>query len=205
MTTEVHVLTERAAALTREGNLTGARDCCMAALEQDPGRLATYVSLGQVSHLMSNQNLAVRCYLAAMHLQAAAVERQLREQTLSVQLQSLLAAFPAELLEELPRTSAFIVFADPHLPRHAAHALADLSRDTMRQQEDLAPYADAYRAQLNGNGTHEQVLARNGLTVNDQIRKDKDWYIPIGRQFFLDQLKWDRAESAEVLRIYFPS
>lgn len=196
-------LLDKGVALKRAGNLERARDCYIKALEIDPYNMMTYISLGKVAHLLKDQDLAVRSYLASTHLQLAPIEKSINENNLPFHLKVQYDAFPREVLSSLPKKSAFVIYLDSNTPRHIAHSIIDLSPSILSEYPELLPYAEIYRSHIYGNGTHDQVLQKYGLTLKEQIEKDEKFYLPFGRNFLIQELQWDELSRDDVINIYF--
>ncbi|MEH7075156.1 tetratricopeptide repeat protein [Neobacillus drentensis] len=203
MSIGVDQLKDRAVSYKRAGNFEMAKNCYIEAIELEPSDMMTYIGLGKTAHLLKNQNLAVRSYLAATHIQLSPIEKAMNENNLPMHLKFQYDSFPKDLLASLPRKSAFTIFIDVNTPRHLAHSVIDLSASTMKENPQLVPYSEVYRAHILGNGTHERVLNRFGFTGNDQIETDENVYIPYGRKFVISELKWDKIHSNNVLDLYF--
>ncbi|SFT00757.1 hypothetical protein [Paenibacillus sp. 453mf] len=196
-------LLDRGVTLKRQGDLEGARDCYIQALKEDPTEMMIYINLGKVAHLLKSQDLAIRSYLAAAHLQVSPVEIAIEQNSLPIHLKIHYDNFPKAILDQLPRKSGFIIFIDSNTPRHAAHSLIDLSSEAMRNNPQLTTFAEVYNAHIFGNGQHEEVLLKHGISINDQISSDEENYIPLGREFFIDKLKWESLHRNDVLNLYF--
>ncbi|WP_043931092.1 hypothetical protein [Bacillus sp. EB01] len=203
MSYAVDQLLDKGVALKRAGDLEGAKKCYIDALDIDPNNHMTFISLGKTAHLLKNQNLAVKSYLAATHIQLSPIEKGIKENNLPLHLQIQYDTFPKEMLNSLPRKSAFTIFIDPNTPRHIAHSLIDLTPDVLRQNPELKPYAEIYHAHILGNGTHDRVLQKYGLTSSKQVAQDENVYIPYGRKFVLEELQWNKLSNTNVLDIYF--
>ncbi|MDR6121342.1 tetratricopeptide (TPR) repeat protein [Bacillus sp. SLBN-46] len=199
----VKQLLDKAVSYKRAGNLESAKNCYIEAVDLDPYNMMTYISLGKTAHLLKNQNLAVRSYLAATHIQLSPIEKAINENNLPMHLRFQYEGFPKDLLASLPKKSAFTIFIDVNTPRHLAHSVVDLSVSTLKENPQLVPYSEVYRAHILGNGTHDSVLQRFALTSSDQIENDENVYIPYGRKFVLSELKWDKIHSNNVLDLYF--
>jgi tetratricopeptide (TPR) repeat protein len=196
-------LLDRGVALKRLGDLEGAKDCYIKALDIDPFNMMTYISLGKTAHLLKAQDLAVRCYLASTHLQLAPIEKSINENRLPMHLKVQYDIFPQDILKQLPRKSAFVIFIDPNTPRHIAHSIIDLSPKTLNENPHLKAYCEVYHAHILGNGTHDETLKKWGLTSSNQIETDEQIYIPFGRNFLVQELQWDNLSRNDVLNIYF--
>ncbi|AIQ56176.1 tetratricopeptide repeat protein [Paenibacillus borealis] len=196
-------LMDQGVALKRQGNLEGARDCYIQALKEDPTEMMIYINLGKVAHLLRSQDLAIRSYLASAHLQIGPVEAAIQNNQLPMHLKIQYDSFSKDVLVQLPKKSAFIIFIDPNTSRHLAHSLIDLSPDKMRGNPELSPYAEIYHAHIFGNGSYESIIQRHRLTSSDQINMDEETYIPLGRKFLVEHLKWDQLSTTDVLKLYF--
>lgn len=196
-------LLDKGVQLKRAGNLEGARDCYIEAIKMDPYNMMTFISLGKTAHLLKAQALAVRSYLAAAHLQLAPIEKGISENNLPIHLRVQYDSFPQEILDSLPRKSAFTIYIDPNTPRHIAHSVVDLTPSTVRDNPKLVPYAEIYHSHILGDGSHGPVLNKYGLTQNDQIEQDEQIYIPFGRNFIIQELQWDNLNRNDVANIYF--
>lgn len=196
-------LLDRGVALKRAGDLEGAKEIYLKALEIDPTNMMTYISLAKTAHLLKSQNLAVRCYLASTHLQLAPIERSIQQNNLPMHLKLQFDTFPPDILSQLPRKSAFVIYIDPNTPRHVAHTLIDLTPELLSKNPNLKSYSEVYHSHILGNGTHERTLQKWGLTPSDQIGFDEQIYIPYGREFLIQELQWDKISRDDVLNIYF--
>lgn len=203
MSHRLQQLMDQGVALKRQGNLEGARDCYIQALKEDPAEMMIYINIGKVAHLLRSQDLAIRSYLAFTHLQIGPVETAIKKDQLPMHLKIQYDNFPKDVLVELPKKSAFIIFIDPNTSRHLAHSLLDLSPDTMRGNPELYPYAEIYHAHIFGNGLYESIMQRHRLTTSDQVNMDEETYIPLGRKFLIQHLKWDQISNTDVLKLYF--
>lgn len=196
-------LIDQGNSLKHAGDLDSARIKFFKALELDPLNRAAYIGLGKTAFLLKNQKLALQCYLASMHLQIAPIEKDIQDDHLSCHLKIQQDTFPSYFLSSLPRQSAFVLYLYPNAPRHAAHALIDLSPIQLRENPYLKPFAEIYYSFISKNGTHTHVLSKHQKTTDDQISCDQKYYIPYGRNFFLRELKWDKILSEDVLDLYF--
>lgn len=199
----VDSLLDKGVSFKRAGDLEGAKNCYIEALERDPKNMMTYISLGKTAHLLKQQNLAVRSYLASTHLQLSPIEKAIQSNNLPMHLSFQYDSFPKELLATLPKKSAFTIFIDVNTPRHVAHSLVDLSPVMLKENPGLSQFADIYHAHILGDGSHNRVLQRYGITANDQIETDEKIYIPYGRKFLIEELKWNQLSNQNVMDIYF--
>lgn len=183
MSYSVEQLLDRGVSLKRSGNLEAARDCYISALEVDPTNMMTYISLGKTAYLLGQQDLSVKCYLASTHLQISPVERAIIENKLPLHLKFQYDSFPPEVLNSLPKKSAFIIFIDGNTPRHLAHSLADLSGAVLEQNPSLSIYGEIYHSHIFGDGSYERILQKHRMSTSNQMRQDEEFYIPWGRKF----------------------
>jgi tetratricopeptide (TPR) repeat protein len=195
-------LTSKGDALKRAGDLEGAKDCYMQALDIDPFNRMTYIHLGKIAHLLKAQDLAVRCYLASLHLELAQIEKDIHDHSLPIHLQVQYDTIPEDILDQLPQKSAFIIFADSDVPRLIAHSIIDLSPKALNVNPQLKAYSDIYNAELLEDGAHDETLGKWGLTSSDETNTDEEVYIPFGQNFLLDALQWDQLSRNDVLNIY---
>jgi tetratricopeptide (TPR) repeat protein len=200
--TKVDDLLDRGVALKRSGNLKGAKDCYLKALETDPYNIMVFISLGKTAHLLKEQELAVRCYLSATHLQLAPIEKSIVENRLPMHLKFQYDTFASKELSQLPKKSAFVIFLDSNTPKHIAHSVIDLSPQTLNDVPQLKPYVEIYSSDILGNGSYNQTLKKWGLTTVDQREKEEQVYIPFGRNFLIKQLQWEKLSRNDVLNIY---
>lgn len=196
-------LLQKGVRLKRAGDLEGAKKCYIDALEINPHHHMAYIGLGKVAYLLRNRNLALRSYLCAVHLQLSPIEKRINENNLPFHLKIQYESFPKNILMNLPKKSAFTIFIDPNTPRHIAHSLIDLEPEMFADKPYLEPYANIYRAHIHGDGTHDSVLQNYGMTSTMQIEGDENLYIPCGREFILDELKWNSLSNTNVLELYF--
>ncbi|ALS74961.1 hypothetical protein AUC31_06850 [Planococcus rifietoensis] len=205
MSYQVDQLLDRGVALKRSGNLEGARDCYIEALNADPTNMNVYLSLGKTAHLLRQQNLAIKCYLAFCHLMLSPIEKGIRQNNLPLHLKIQYEQLPLDALASLPKKSAFAIFMDTNTPRHLAHSLFDLSDQTLNSHPHLKPYSKIYDAHILGDGSHSRILQSFGLTASDQLATDEDIYIPAGQNFLLEEIQWSKIESTDVIDIYLKS
>src|SRR5699024_8818100 len=96
---------------------------------------------------------------------------------------------------------------DTNTPRHLAHAMFDINSilldSVLEQEPSILIYADVYRAHILGDGSYENALASHELTPQEQMEKDESFYIPFGRGFLMDHIKWNELSSLDVLKLYF--
>lgn len=189
--------------LKQAGDLEGAKIKFFKALEFDPLNRSAYMSLGKTAYLLKNQNLALKCYLASMHLQLSPIEKDIQNDQLSCHLKIQHDTFPSYFLTSLPRKSAFVLYLYPNTPRHAAHTLIDLSPIQLRENPYLKPYAEIYQSFISKNGTHSLVLNKHHKTTDDQLACDQSYYIPYGRNYFLKELQWGKILNNDVQNLYF--
>nr|WP_144925405.1 hypothetical protein [Paenibacillus bovis] len=201
--TTVNQLLDQGVALKRAGNLQGAKDCYIKAIEMDPFNMMTYISLGKTAHLLKAQDLAIRCYLASTHLQLAPIEKGIKENNLPMHLKVQYDNFPQNIFTQLPKRSAFVIFIDPNTPRHVAHSILDLSPKIINENPQLKAYSEVYHAHILGDGTHDTTLRKWGLTSANQIETDEKIYIPQGRNFLIQELNWNKLSNGDVLGLYF--
>ncbi|MUV37073.1 hypothetical protein JNUCC1_00879 [Lentibacillus sp. JNUCC-1] len=204
MENKVQQLITEGVTLKREGDLEGALNCYLQAIDIDPTNMKLFISIGKTAHLLKQQNLAARCYLAATHLMLEPIERTIHQpDQLPSYLQMAYGQFTEEELRQLPRKSAFAILIDSNTPRHVAHSMVDLSPDIMEKRTDLMPFAEIYRASILGDGSHGNVLNRYGYTPDDQMTIDKEFYIPSGQKFLMADVQWDQLDRQNVTDIYF--
>lgn len=189
--------------LMKSGALEAAKATFLEALKADPLYKLTYAYLGNTAYLLNQQGLAVRSYLALTHLQLYAVENNIRENTLSEKFQEYYDKFPKEELEKLPLESAFIIYLDGHITRQIAHAMIDLKKGQMEEKPEFVPYAEAYRAQLAGDGSFESVLEKHNITKEQYGKTERYTYVPFGQKFLLKEIDWDKIFRNDVVNIYF--
>lgn len=201
--TTIEQLLDQGVALKRAGDLQGAKDSYIKAIEKDPFNMMTYISLGKTAHLLKAQDLALRCYLASTHLQLAPIEKSFGENNLPLHLKVQYESFPKDLLKELPKKSAFVIFIDPNTPRHVAHSYLDLSPTIVKENPQLKAYSEVYDAHILGAGTYDQTLQKWGLTSANQIETDEEIYIPQGRNFLIQEINWNKLSNHNVLDLYF--
>jgi tetratricopeptide (TPR) repeat protein len=203
MSYAVNQLLDRGVALKRAGDLEGAKKCYIDALDLDPKNHMTYISLGKTAHLLKNQNLAIRSYLAATHIQLSPIEKAINENNLPFHLKIQYDSFPKEVLKDMPKKSAFTIFIDGNTPRHVAHSVIDLTPEILGKNPELKPYAEIYHAHILGNGTHDRVLQNYGISPSTQMEVDENTYIPYGRKFVIEEIQWNKLSNMNVLELYF--
>lgn len=207
MTNAVGDLLNEGVALKREGKFDEARHRYMEALKLDPANAMTYISLGKIAYLSEKSEFAISCYIAAMHIELAIIEAQIQEGNLSPELNAMYSQFTEDELAKFPRQSAFVVFLDTNTPRHLAHAMFDINPvllDSVLEKEPSVPvFAAIYRAHILGDGTYDEVLLQHKMTAQEQMAKDESFYIPFGRGFLMDHIKWDALSSLNVIDLYF--
>lgn len=203
MALELQRLMDQGVALKRQGNLEGARDCYIQALQKAPTEIEIYSSLGKVAHLLRSQDLAVRSYLACAHLYMGPIEIAMQKNQFPQHLELIYNTIPAEILVKLPKKSAFMIFIDSNTPRHLAHSLIDLTPDMMRSNPQLSPYAEIYYSHIYGNGSYGSTMQKHRLTSGDQISMDEQVYIPYGQNFLLQNINWDLITTSDVIKLYF--
>lgn len=207
MTNGVGDLLNEGVALKREGKFDEARHRYMEALKLDPANAMTYISLGKIAYLSEKSEFAISCYIAAMHIELAIIEAQIQEGNLSPELNAMYSQFTEDELAKFPRQSAFVVFLDTNTPRHLAHAMFDINPvllDSVLEKEPSVPvFAAIYRAHILGDGTYDEVLLQHKMTAQEQMAKNESFYIPFGRGFLMDHIKWDALSSLNVIDLYF--
>jgi tetratricopeptide (TPR) repeat protein len=75
MKNEVEQVIAEGVKLKRAGDLKGALNCYLRAVDLDPMNSNVFISVGKTAHLLKEQNLAARSYLAAVHLMLAPIEK----------------------------------------------------------------------------------------------------------------------------------
>ena len=188
----------------REGELEQAFSLYLEALKIDRHHAPAYVGLARTSYLRGDRFAALRGYLAAMHLQIHAVERQLTKNPSGAASQEFKTEY--ETLDSkdklaLPHQAGFILFYDGALARHAAHAFFDLCGN----YPELKKYGQVYRAEVRDNDTVPAALKKWAVSETDYRIKTRDFYIPKGQEFFLQVIQWAQIKSPDVLNIYFRS
>ncbi|AIF45552.1 tetratricopeptide repeat protein [Virgibacillus sp. SK37] len=198
-----HFITE-GVRLKRAGDLEGALNCYLQAVDLNPTNMKVFISLAKTAHLLKRQNLAARCYLSATHLMLEPIEKVIDSpEKLPDYLRMAYGEFLEEQLQQLPRKSAFAILLDSNTPRHTAHTMIDLSPDILENRSDLKPFSEIYRASILGDGSYGSILNQYGYTSDDQMKVEKEIYIPAGQKFLMTDLKWDQIESQDVIDIYF--
>lgn len=203
MSYQVDQLLDKGVALKRNGDLEGAKNCYIDALNIDETNMNTYLSLGKTAHLLKHQNLAIKCYLAFSHLMVSPIEKAIKQNNLPLHLKIQFDQIPEHAFASLPKQSAFAIYMDTNTPRHVAHSLIDLSEQTLNKNSNLKPYSKIYYAHILGDGSHNSVLQNFGLTASNQIAMDEDVYIPAGQEFLVSNIEWNKIASTNVLDIYF--
>jgi tetratricopeptide (TPR) repeat protein len=196
-------LLDKGVAYKRAGKLEEAKNCYIDAINHDPYNMITFISLGKTAHLLRDQNLAVKSYLASCHLQLSDIEKAINNNNLPMHLKFQYDSFPKNILNSLPKKSAFTIYIDPNTPRHLAHSMIDLSPGALREYPELKAYAEVYHAHISGRGNHNKVLNQYGLDPSQQISKDEEVYIPYGRDFLIKELQWNKITNKNVVDIYF--
>lgn len=203
MSYQAEQLLDKGVALKRSGDLEGAKKCYIDSLHLDSTNMNTYLSLGKTAHLLKQQDLAVRSYLAFCHLMLSPIEKAIKQDNLPMHLKIQYSQLPADAINSLPKKSAFAIYMDTNTPRHIAHSLIDLSEQTLNNLPHLKPYSKIYYAHILGDGSHNSVLQNLNLTASNQIATDEDVYIPFGHEFLTKDIQWQKIESTKVLDIYF--
>lgn len=203
MLNTVEEFIDKGVSLKRSGKFKEAMDCYIKALDIDPQNMKTYISLGKTAHLLNNQDLAIKCYLAATHILLSPIDEEIQQNKLPLYLEVQYNAFPKDILASLPKKSAFAIFIDSNTPRHTAHSIVDLDASFIKQNPGLVPYSDIYRSHILGDGNYDEVLSKYGLTTTNQMNYDEEFYIPIGRSFNIDHIKWDKLSQLNVVDLYF--
>ncbi|MFP7494584.1 hypothetical protein SFC66_12405 [Terribacillus saccharophilus] len=204
MKNEVEQFIAEGVKLKRAGNLIGALNCYLQAVDLDPTNSNVFITVGKTAHLLKEQDLAVKSYLAAVHLMLAPIEKVIDNPEQSPDfLRMAYGEFSEEQLKQLPRKSAFAIFMDDNTPRHVAHAMIDLSPEYFENRSDLMPITEIYRASILGDGSYGDVLNQYGYTSDDHMTIEKEIYLPAGQKFLMTNLKWDRIDSPNVVDMYF--
>lgn len=196
----------------RAGDLKGAKEIYIEALKLDPYYPMTYISIGKVCYLLREQSISFMAYLASMHLQIYTREQRLQGKIISSDPMADIMdnmneeqynSLSPQIKKILPRKSGLVILQGPNTPRHIAHTLFDLDERALNQNNNVAVFSQIYRAQLAGNNTYESKLMSLGKTESEYNDFDEEFYSTHGKFILLDNIKWDKIESREVLDIYF--
>lgn len=204
----VNELREKAILFKREGKYDEAIQCYSDALKEDNSSfdaLHTYYGLAKIAYLKDDPSYAIRAYLAAVHLELCHVEKDMAAGTMPEQLKEALRQIPQEAVVQLPHPAAGVLYFDRDKPRHVAHAFMDFNEEFLETEQNRK-YAQAYKAQLRGDDSYEQVLTEQGITDEEVRAAEFQFYWPFGARFFMQNgIDWSRLSSTNVFEIYFES
>lgn len=208
MTKSVEELLDEGVTLKRQGEFDAAIKAYEAAINIDPAYTMSYMSLGKVAYLAGKHDLAIRSYLAAMHLELATVEEQIANNALPEDLMIMKSSvFTTDQLGQLPARSAFIIFLDSNTPRHFAHAFIDLNPNLLESVKKDVPeidgFVELYYAQILGDGSHQEIINQGKVNVNEQMQVEESIYIKTGQDLFFNYIRWEYVGSKDVLSLYF--
>lgn len=185
---QVEEIVKEGVRLKRQGDLAGAKRSYLRAIQLDPTQRMSFWSLAKVCYLLSEQDEAILNYLRAAHLTLPGLAQMIAENpTLRQQLNQVTPDIMAQFTRK-HRLAVYLLF-DPDTPSHLAHAIVDLNPGF--------PKSDAGKKYI---PVYQSVLAGRGGQLDDRI--DQEDYRPIGIQFLLERIQWEKLDDRRVLQIY---
>ena len=202
-----HLLNEGSKHITKQA-FEAAIKAYEEAISIDPNHIMTYTQLGQAAYLVGKHDQAIRSYLAAMHLELAKIEEQIDTNQLPGELMVMKSSiFTTEQLDKLPARSAFLIFIDPNIPRHFAHAFIDLNPNFLQSLRKDIPkiesHIKAYEAQLIDGNTYLDTLSEHDLTAQEHMQLEESVYVRMGQDLLLNYIRWEYIGSSDVQALYF--
>ncbi|MBS7344415.1 MAG: hypothetical protein KIG60_01930 [Caryophanon sp.] len=167
---------------------------------------ATYYNLAKIAYLKEDPSYAIRAYLAATHIEVSKVASDIRTGELSEEYKKAFRQIPKDAVAQLPHPAAAYIYFERDKPRHIAHAFMDYNEDFLTSAEANPKYVAAYKANLRGDGSYEDVLQQQGITEQDVQAAELQFYWPFGARFFMKNgIDWSRIDDTNVFEIYFES
>lgn len=199
---EVVVLTKLAEDAIEKNELKLAKVALIKAVKLNPTSSPSYRFLGNVYYLLGDKLNAIKCYLAAIHIQISSFTK-MQTATFSTMLNIKFDNAPEEIKELLPCKEGMIIYEDSSIPSDIAHAYIDID-----PAEPIDPIvkecSKIYKKHLLTRKSIKEITSTSNICYEDYLNFNESHYITLGREFLIDNIKWDNINSKEVLKLYFP-
>ncbi|MGL5417127.1 MAG: hypothetical protein ACRDAU_15775 [Clostridium sp.] len=183
------ILRKLALDMIKRNNLSKAKLALSKSLLLDPSTHDTYTLLGDICFLENKHSLAKSYYLSAMHLLVLSSIKELNEDKINSNFFSL----PNEIQDSLPSKYAYYILKEYTISYHIGQVILN---------EESKEYNKVYKEALITKLTLNSILSRHGLSYEDYLEYRNFKLIPIGRDFLINNLKWNSIFSTDVKTLY---
>lgn len=181
------VLRKLALDMIKRNNLSKAKLALSKSLSLDPNLHDTYTMLGDVHFLENKKNLAIKYYLASMHLLILSSIRGNTEDVFTTKFASL----EEGLKETLPSKYAVDILNEYTISYHLGHALLDNDN-----------YEKIFKDALINKMTLNSILHKHTVESEDYLEYRNSVIIPHGREFLMTNILWDSILLDNVQLLY---
>lgn len=198
---EISILTKFAEDKIREFKFEKANQALIKAIKVDPKNLSTYIKLGDLNYLMNKPNNSLKCYLCNIHLQINKL-RKMDNITFSTMLDIKYNKLSDDQKSLLPSKYGMVIFEETLVPSHLAHSIVDLNSNG-NLDPILAECSSLYREHLLTGQTSKELIDLFNICHEDYLEFEQNHYVSLGREYLIENIKWDEIERADVVNIYF--
>lgn len=193
-------LFESALTMKRQGDFKESINHYLQLIDIDSTDRRIYPGLGKSAYLDENVVLSINAYACAMHLEMYELTKEMNEGRIPFEFLQSFEQLPDDIKAALPHKAGILIFQNPNLANHIAHALIDLDPN---KPAELNRFVDVYQASIQGGSQLDNQLAKHQLSTEEVTNMNQGFYIPKGQKFFLEYIEWDDLHTNDVLHIYF--
>lgn len=183
----------------REKDFDLAHEYYSKKMQQDAVSVGLLRAIAKVYYLQGDNYHAVVFNLAGAHLALHEYNEGYKRGDPDVQ--QAMQQIPVEVVEKFPNLIGALLLLESNTLKHIAHAGVDHD-DTYEHSPEFQKYAEAYYAQVLGDGSHVAKLQELNLTIEDQLTYDKERYESLGLNILMDRIEWTKLDDSNVLEIY---
>lgn len=198
---EIVVLTNFAKDMIKKDQYKKAKIALIKAVKLNPYSPPGFLLLGDTYFLLEDKLNAMKCYLAAVHLQINRFTK-MQTATFSTMLKIKYEDAPEEIKDLLPCKEGMIIYEDSVIPSHIAHAYIDIDPSSPLDPI-VRECSKIYKKHIATQTEIREVMKTSNICYEDYLEFEDSHYITLGRELLLDNIKWASITSKDVLRLYF--
>lgn len=199
---EIDILISYSLKMISEGDFNKAKKALLKVIELDPTSERAYSILGDVFYLTKNSDKALKSYLSSAHLLLYRFKAMFIDSFKDV-INSKFNELTDYEKSRMPNRTSILLYENPALSAQLGHALIDYNTDL--GDVIITECIDIYKDSLIKNVLPSQVIDKYNLCLTDYNSFDVSHFATIGREYILDNLKWDLLQETNVKKLYFQS
>lgn len=197
---EVQILINFANKMILEGEYLKAKKALLKALSLDSTSELAYSLLGNVSYLINDSDTATKAYLSSAHLILNKFKNTLLDSFEKVIDEKYTTLSDYEK-SRMPNKYFILLAENPMLLSEIGHSFIDCNDhiDDPIIDECIEIYTEA----LKKNTLPINIINNYNICIEDYNNFDISHFVTIGKEYLLDNLKWDEINNTSVKKIYF--